>query len=119
MLNLWFWFDILSTIFAVITLFFAYRLWAMLGRHGIAIWLILALAWAIFLRVTNIALDVNCEWTWLKNSGHYTLPLYIFLAIGVWGLYRQVKDKLTIKEVEDSNKEKWSWFLNLGIKKKK
>jgi hypothetical protein len=118
-LSFWFWADVASMIAALIALYFAFMLWTMMGRHGITVWLMLALLYALFLRITNISTDFSFNWYWMENSMHFTFPVYLFLALGIWGLYRQVKDRLTTKEINNSNKKRWSWLLNLRPKKRK
>ena len=86
--------DILSIILAIIGCYFAYQLWNLLGRHGITLWLMAAMIWAILLRMISIFKDFNLTWTWLNYSRQFAFPLYLFLAIGMAELFAQVKGKM-------------------------
>ena len=105
--------DIVCIGLAIVGFYFSYRLWSSLGRHGITGWLMLAMTYSVFLRFVSIFKDFNLNWKWLDYSRTIALPLYLFLAIGLCGLYSQVRNKLT---GNGHNKLKW---LHIFINRKK
>jgi hypothetical protein len=98
-------FDIASILFAIIGFIFAFKLWSSLGRHGITWWLLAAMIWAIILRLMSIGLDIGLKWNWLNYARQSAFPLYLFLTLGFWGLFNQVKNKL------EGNGHKTSGFI--------
>ena len=86
--------DIISIAFAILGFIFVFKLWAKLGKHGVTWWLLAAMIWAIVLRLMSIGLDAGLKWHLLNYARQSAFPLYIFLAIGFYGLYEQVSDKL-------------------------
>ena len=94
MLSWLFFLDIICIGLALLGFYFAYRLWSLLGRHGVTLWLMSAMVWAIFLRFISIFKDFNLTWTWLNYIRQLAFPLYLFLTIGFAGLFIQVKNKM-------------------------
>jgi hypothetical protein len=86
--------DIVSILFAALGFVSVLKLWSKLGKHGVTWWLLAAMIWAIFLRFMSIGLDLGLKWSWLNYARQSAFPLYIFLAVGFYGLYEQVSDKL-------------------------
>lgn len=83
--------DIISVLLTFAGFFFAYKLWAILGKHGVTVWLLCAMVWAIFLRMISIFHDIGLTWVWLNYSRQLAFPLYLFLLIGLYGLFSQVR----------------------------
>ena len=106
--------DIICIGLASVGLLFAYRLWSSLGKHGITGWLMLAMVYSVFLRIVSIFKDFNLNWTWLNYSRQIAFPLYLFLTIGLIGLYSQVKNKL-----DGNGHHKLKWLHIFRNKKEK
>jgi hypothetical protein len=112
MLNYLFFADTTALILSGLGAYFAYRLWASLGKYGITLWLLLAMVYSSLIRVTFIFKDCGYHWDWLNYSRQYSFPLYVFLTIGLGGLFYQVKNKL------EGNGHKGNWLSYLFHRKK-
>ena len=107
-------FDVICIVFAVVGFYYAYKLWSALGKHGITIWLMCAMIWSIFLRVINLLKDFNVNWSWFSYKSQLATPLYLFLTIGLCGLYYQVTNKLE----GNGHKNVWAWLWRFITRKK-
>jgi hypothetical protein len=87
----------------------------MLGRHGLTSWLTLAMVYAIFLRIVSLLSDCGEDWGFISYTRVLAFPMYIFLLLGLWGLLKQVSDKL--KEMESKPKGFSAWLAKLFRKK--
>lgn len=86
--------DILILFIIMASLFYAFKLWVLLGRHGLVTWLVLAMVYAIPLRSLSLCADIGMSGALFNYTRILALPLYIFLLLGFWGLFQQVDRKL-------------------------
>lgn len=107
--------DCLILLTCIAAAYFSYRLWLMLGRHGITSWLTLAMVNAIFLRIVSLLSDCGEDWGFISYTRVLAFPMYLFLLLGLWGLLKQVSDKL--KEMEPKPKGLSAWLARIFCKK--
>jgi TRAP-type C4-dicarboxylate transport system permease small subunit len=86
--------DCLILLTCIAAAYFSYRLWLLLGKHGITSWLTLAMVYAIFLRIVSLLSDCGEDWGFISYTRVIAFPMYAFLLFGLWGLLKQVSEKL-------------------------
>jgi hypothetical protein len=86
--------DIIILVFCGLGVWVAYLLWCLLGKKGITSWFLLAFIYGILLRVCSLISDLGL--LGMDSPRYLALPLYILLALGLYGLFKQVRKAMSV-----------------------
>ncbi len=99
----------------VLMVYVTYSLWCLLGKKGLTTWLVIAAGYSVLLRIVSLLADTSIYWdvpAFVNYSRVLALPMYICLLLGLFGLLREVKDKL-----DDPAPRGWWHFLKSCFRK--
>lgn len=86
--------DILTILVCIYGFYITFKLWCLMGKTGMITWLLWAMLYAVGLRCLSLFADMeSVNFKLLEYTRSYAIPLYIFLVMGVWGIYKQVNKK--------------------------
>jgi hypothetical protein len=88
--------DFLILFICMISTYFSYRLWVLLGRRGLTVWFMYGMIYSVILRLTSIASDAGLRSVITEYTRVTAAPMYIFLLLGLVGLYRQVSHTIRL-----------------------
>jgi hypothetical protein len=88
--------DFIILAICILAAWVTYCLWCMLGKRGLVTWLVYAMGYAILLRLLSVLSDAGYSWGIVSYTRVLALPMYLFLLLGLWGMYQQVASKLKV-----------------------